>query len=163
MKKYVIKIIIIFIIILFSGCSLPDIEMQKFPYYGNALRFDGYYQSEQTDFVLFFYRDGTVLKIDKSEISINSTVIDTERVKTDKRYWGTLQIQEPQIEFEIIQFMSDFYGLFHYYGIIDSNESFYITKYVSQKRNIQNISNENFSFKFYSSEKPDSINQCIKW
>jgi hypothetical protein len=98
----------------------------------------------------------------KSKINIDCNNLDMELIKNDKKCWGALKIQEPQIEFKIIQFMSDFYGLFHYYGIINSNESFYITKYVSQKRNSHDISDENFVFKFFPCKKPDSTNQWIK-
>jgi len=164
MKTILISIILFLVLVCSCIRTLPDekLTMTRTPYYGNEIRFDGYYfqflPSYNTFSNLIFYRDGVMMSFDysnKIEDFYNNNKY-VELVRKNKDSWGvfivkndTIKVQEwyPNPDY-VIQYLTSNYKL----KILNDTTLFI---------GFQNSNSATYHFKKFS-PKPDSTNVFIK-
>jgi hypothetical protein len=146
--------------------------MKKSPYFGNELRIDGYYYSNQEYHgiicVAVFYRDGfcihtrldpmdkDTLKCIETNILLNDAYIN--KIKNEPTHIGVFQIEYPDIQFETWESQIN---PFCHHGKVINDTTFIITKQINNRTKQTYPKNLTYKFKQFS-PKPDSTNVYIK-
>ena len=157
-----------------SSCSWLNEDdkfaLEKRPYLGTKLRFDGYYYEVLSNgnwYVLFLYRNGIVRVMfsfppneleEKEEQFRNKAWLESATGKID---WGVFQIDSNKIVYEI-WCPSDGGGLPVYtgYGEIINGSTFHISRSQRVDGSDAKVRDELFHFRQFS-PKPDSVTEFI--
>ena len=173
MKRFHLIFLSLLICFIYTGCNKlfedDELTLQREPYYGDAIRLDGYYYHLTTNnstYAFFLYRNGVYLNAHgRSTTDLN--VVEREMIKSyDKirswKYsWGVFVIRGDTLEVEG-------WGSVGWTGKLPVYKSFYIIENDTTLRYIKGVidgreteKNEIYHFKQFS-PKPDSTNVYIK-
>ena len=164
MKRFYLIFISLLICLVYTGCGKwwnhdDKLTLPREPYYGDALRLDGYYY--QTDRnghtgVFFLYRNGVTLDgfaFDGVDLDIveKEMIGAYDKMRKNKYSWGIFIIRENTLEAECWRSVGMTGGL-HAYKFFYNIENDTTLRYIKD--------NEIWHFKQFS-PKPDSTNRFI--